>query len=72
MVSIGCLFGRHTWKFSYNRGISLATKMSLTDTLELFKEGKAYGVDRCTRCGRQSRLINGQRVFLARNDEEEP
>lgn len=71
-MNIKCLFGHHVWRFAYNHGISLGTSISMKKSLDMLHTGESYPVDRCTRCGKQSRMVGGVRVMLTRSEVEEP
>jgi len=65
-----CLFGRHDWRFAYNHGMPLG--ISTEDALKMFERGETYTVYQCTKCPKQSRLVDGQRVMLHRSETEVP
>lgn len=67
-MNLMCLFKRHNWRFAYNHGMPRG--VSTEDALKMFDEGKTYAVYRCTRCPRQSRILDGKRVILSRNEME--
>lgn len=71
-MNIKCLLGYHNWRFGYNHGIPLGTKLSYSEALNMLGDGRAYQVDECTRCPKQSRLVDGKRVILSRSEVEAP
>ena len=69
-MQIRCLFKGHQWKFAYNHGMPLG--ISLDSALIMFKKGRTYEVYQCTRCPKQSRLINGDYIVLSGGLVESP
>ena len=69
-MGIKCLFGHHDWKFSYHHGIPLG--INWVDYYKMCQEGKTFSVDVCSRCHKQSRVIDGKRVMLTSSQVEEP
>lgn len=69
-MNIKCLLGHHDWRFSYNHNMPLGA--STEGALKMFEENKTFAVDECRRCKAQSRLVNGKRVMLNRDEIETP
>lgn len=75
MKRVLCLFNRHDWKFGYNHGIPCGSNLSYKVIRAMFKDGRAYSIDVCTRCGKQSRMVNvvnSRRVILPLSEMEHP
>lgn len=70
MFGVKCLFGKHDWRFLYNHGMPLG--IDIEHALRMLSDKEAYGIDACTRCGKQSRVTNGQRILLTRSEIEKP
>jgi len=69
-MGIKCLLQGHKWRFAYNHGVPLGT--STEEALSMIYSGKSYPVYLCTRCPKQSRILNNKRVILSRSEMEAP
>jgi len=70
-MNLICILTRHhKWKFYYNH--SMPRGIGLERAIEILNSGRSYGVHRCTRCGAQSRMMNGKWILLRPDEIEAP
>ncbi len=69
-MNLICLVKGHDWAFGYNHGIPRGASWEQLERAK--KSGKLYEVHVCSRCQTQSRMLEGKRVVLKKEEYEQP
>ncbi len=69
-MNLICLIKGHNWAFGYNHG--MPHHISTSEALDLLHSGAVYEVHMCSRCPAQSRMLNGKRIMLKKEEYERP